>query len=218
MIRVLLADDHAAVRAGLRMLLESGNGDGDADIEVVGEAADGVEAVALAKELRPDVVVMDVRMPRKDGIAAAAELRGTADVLVLTSYGEDANVFDALRAGASGFLLKDADAETLVEAVRTIARGDGLISPAVTRGLIAEFARSRPAYAPISVDGAGLASLTPRETEVLALIGEGMSNAEIAAELGMAEATVKSHVTRVLAKLGLASRVQAAIFAREQAR
>jgi DNA-binding NarL/FixJ family response regulator len=218
MTRVLLADDHAAVRAGLRMLLESANNDGAEGIEVVGEAADGVEAVELARELQPDVVVMDVRMPRKDGIAAAAELRGTADVLVLTSYGDDANVFDALRAGASGFLLKDADAETLVEAVRTIARGDGLISPAVTRGLIAEFARSRPAYAPISVDGNGLASLTPRETEVLALIGEGMSNAEIAAELGMAEATVKSHVTRVLAKLGLASRVQAAIFAREQGR
>ncbi|THV28483.1 response regulator [Glycomyces paridis] len=216
MTRVLLADDHAAVRAGLRMLLESA--DGAEGITVVGEAADGVEAVALARELRPDVVVMDIRMPRKDGIAAAAELRGVADVLVLTSYGDDANVFDALRAGASGFLLKDADAETLVEAVRTVARGDGLISPAVTRGIIAEFARSRPAYTPIAVDGAGEAALTPREREVLGLIGEGMANADIAAELGMAEATVKSHVTRVLAKLGLANRVQAAIFAREQAR
>ncbi|HEU5128975.1 MAG TPA: response regulator transcription factor [Glycomyces sp.] len=213
MITVLLADDHAAVRAGLRMLLDSAD-----DIEVVGEAADGVEAVELARRLRPGVVVMDVRMPRKDGIAAAAELRGVADVLVLTSYGEDANVFDALRAGASGFLLKDADAATLVDAVRVVSRGEGLISPAVTRSLIAEFGRARPAYAPIPVDQAGLASLTPRETEVLALIGEGLSNAEIAAELGMAEATVKSHVTRVLAKLGLGSRVQAAIFAREQAR
>ncbi|WP_026929699.1 response regulator [Glycomyces tenuis] len=213
MIKVLLADDHAAVRAGLRMLLDSAG-----DIEVIGEAADGVEAVEQARLLRPEVVVMDVRMPRKDGIAAAAELRGVADVLVLTSYGDDANVFDALRAGASGFLLKDADAETLVDAVRVVARGDGLISPAVTRNLIAEFSRARPAYAPIPVDGDGLASLTPRETEVLSLIGEGLSNAEIAAELGMAEATVKSHVTRLLAKLGLTSRVQAAIFAREQAR
>ncbi|GAB3657843.1 transcriptional regulator [Glycomyces tarimensis] len=213
MIRVLLADDHAAVRAGLRMLLDSAD-----DIEVVDEAADGVEAVELARRLSPDVVVMDVRMPRKDGIAAAAELRGVADVLVLTSYGDDANVFDALRAGASGFLLKDADAETLVDAVRVVARGDGLISPAVTRKLIAEFGRTRPAYASIPVESEGLAALTPRETEVLALIGEGLANAAIAAELGMAEATVKSHVTRLLAKLGLNSRVQAAIFAREQAR
>ncbi|MCH7230228.1 response regulator transcription factor [Glycomyces sp. L485] len=213
MTRVLLADDHAAVRAGLRMLLDSVD-----DIEVVGEASDGVEAVALARRLLPDVVVMDVRMPRKDGIAAAAELRGVADVLVLTSYGDDANVFDALRAGASGFLLKDADAETLVEAVRVVARGDGLISPAVTRNLIAEFGRARPSYAPIAVDGEGLAALTPRETEVLSLIGEGLSNAEIAAVLGTAETTVKSHVTRLLAKLGLSSRVQAAIFAREQER
>jgi DNA-binding NarL/FixJ family response regulator len=212
-ITVLLADDHAAVRAGLRMLLDSAE-----DIEVVGEAADGVEAVEQARRLGPDVVVMDVRMPRKDGIAAAAELRGVAEVLVLTSYGEDQNVFDALRAGASGFLLKDADAATLVDAVRVVFRGEGLISPAVTRSLIAEFGRSRPAYAPIPVDEAGPAALTPRETEVLSLIGEGLANAEIAAELGMAEATVKSHVTKVLAKLGLHSRVQAAIFAREQAR
>ncbi|WP_026925005.1 response regulator [Glycomyces arizonensis] len=213
MITVLLADDHAAVRAGLRMLLDSAD-----DIEVVGEAADGAEAVEQARLLDPDVVVMDVRMPRKDGIAAAAELRGVADVLVLTSYGDDANVFDALRAGASGFLLKDADAATLVDAVRVVARGEGLISPAVTRNLIAEFGRARPSYAPIPVDGEGLASLTPRETEVLALIGEGLSNAEIAAELGMAESTVKSHVTRVLAKLDLGSRVQAAIYARERDR
>lgn len=212
MIGVLLADDHAAVRAGLRMLLDSAE-----DIEVIGEAADGVEAVERARALEPDVVVMDVRMPRKDGIAAAAELRGVADVLVLTSYGDDQNVFDALRAGASGFLLKDVDARTLVEGVRTVARGDGLISPAVTRSLIAEFGRARPSYAPIPVDGQGLAELTRREGEVLSLIGEGLSNADIAAELGMAEATVKSHVTRVLAKLGLTSRVQAAIFARERA-
>ncbi len=213
MITVLLADDHAAVRAGLRMLLDSAD-----DIEVVGEAADGVEAVEQARRLRPDMVVMDVRMPRKDGIAAAAELRGIADVLVLTSYGEDANVFEALRAGASGFLLKDADADTLIEAVRVVARGEGLISPAVTRSLIAEFGRARPAYEPIPVDVKGRASLTPRESEVLVLIGEGLSNAEIAAALGMAEATVKSHVTRLLAKLGLSSRVQAAIVAREQER
>ncbi|GAB3236261.1 response regulator transcription factor [Glycomyces halotolerans] len=213
MTTVLLADDHAAVRAGLRMLLDSAD-----DIEVVGEAADGVEAVERAAALRPDVVVMDVRMPRKDGIAAAWELRGVTDVLVLTSYDDDANVFDALRAGASGFLLKDADAQTLVDAVRVVARGDGLISPAVTRNLIAEFGRMRPTYAPIPVEDGGAASLTARESEVLSLIGEGLSNAEIAADLGMAEATVKSHVTRLLAKLGLHSRVQAAIFAREQGR
>jgi DNA-binding NarL/FixJ family response regulator len=210
MTTVLLADDHAAVRAGLRMLLESAD-----DIVVVGEAADGVEAVELARRLRPDVVVMDVRMPRKDGITATRELRGVADVLVLTSYGEDGSVFEALRAGAAGFLLKDADAATLVDGVRTVARGDGLISPAVTRNLIAEFGRSRPGYGPIAVDEAGVALLTPRESEVLDLIGEGLSNAEIAAALGMAEATVKSHVTRMLAKLGLTSRVQAAIYVRE---
>jgi DNA-binding NarL/FixJ family response regulator len=218
MIRVALVDDQPLVRMGLATMISAEN-----DLELVGEAGDGREALALLRRTTPDVVLCDIRMPVLDGLEMLREVSADPEladlkVVMLTTFELDEYVFEALRHGASGFLLKDADAATLVDAVRTIARGDGLISPAVTRGLIAEFARSRPAYAPIPVDGAGLASLTPRETEVLALIGEGMSNAEIAAELGMAEATVKSHVTRVLAKLGLASRVQAAIFAREQAR
>ncbi|MGI5285033.1 response regulator [Nonomuraea polychroma] len=204
-IRVLVADDHAAVRAGIALIL-----DGVPDIEVIGEAADGEQAVTMAKRLRPDVVLMDVRMPRLDGISATRELAGVSDVLILTTFDVDEYVFGALRAGAAGFLLKNTDAESLVEAVRLVARGDGLISPGVTRKLIAAFAeqatpsRREPA--------AGPESLTPREREVLACIGRGMSNAEIAKELDMAEATTKTHVSRVLNKLGLKSRVQAAIY------
>lgn len=206
MIRVLIADDHAAVRAGLALIC-----DGAEDLTVVGEAADGVEAVDKAMELRPDVVVMDIRMPRLDGIAATAKLAGVADVLVLTTYGDDVHVFDALAAGAAGFLLKDTDAEALVAAVREVAAGNGLISPAVTRRLIAEFGRRRPSRGA----QADLSALTQREVEVLTRIGRGLSNADIGRDLGMAEATVKTHVSRILSKLDLQSRVQAAILAQE---
>ncbi|SDQ69151.1 response regulator [Thermostaphylospora chromogena] len=204
-IRVLVADDHAAVRAGIGMILQGAD-----DIEVVGEAEDGESAVALATELRPDVVLMDIRMPRVDGIEATRRLSGIADVLVLTTFDVDEYVFGALRAGAAGFLLKSADAHTLLEGVRAVARGDGMISPAVTRRLIDAFARTAPAEPP-QPRREPYDVLTPREREVLACIGHGMSNAEIARVLGMAEATTKTHVSRVLHKLGLRSRVQAAI-------
>ncbi|MBG0814183.1 response regulator transcription factor [Planomonospora sp. ID82291] len=206
-IRVLVADDHAAVRTGIVLILG-----GHDDIEVVGEAADGEQAVTMATALRPDVVLMDVRMPKLDGISATRELSGVADVLILTTFDVDEYVFGALRAGAAGFLLKNTDADALVEAVRVVARGDGLISPAVTRRLISEFRSSVPRRGLQEVE-----SLTPREREVLACIGRGLSNAEIARELDMAEATTKTHVSRVLNKLGLRSRVQAAILAQELA-
>ncbi|MEV0151239.1 MULTISPECIES: response regulator transcription factor [unclassified Nonomuraea] len=201
-IRVVVADDHAAVRAGIALILG-----GVEDIEVVGEAADGEEAVALARQMRPDVVLMDVRMPRLDGISATRELAGVADVLILTTFDVDEYVFGALRAGAAGFLLKNTDADGLVEAVRVVARGDGLISPTVTRRLISAFAELPPPR-----DRQAVAGLTPREREVLACVARGLSNAEIAKELDMAEATTKTHVSRVLNKLGLRSRVQAAIY------
>ncbi|SDI35088.1 DNA-binding response regulator, NarL/FixJ family, contains REC and HTH domains [Sinosporangium album] len=205
-IRVLVADDHAAVRAGITLIL-----DGADDIEVVGEAADGESAVAMAGELRPDVVLMDVRMPRMNGIAATRALAGVADVLILTTFDVDEYVFGALRAGAAGFLLKNTDAEALVEAVRLVARGEGLISPAVTRRLISAFASQRVE----DRQSYDVSCLTPREHEVLMCLGRGMSNAEIAEEMKTAEATTKTHVSRLLHKLGLRSRVQAAILAQE---
>ncbi|MET9345329.1 response regulator transcription factor [Streptomyces termitum] len=209
-VRVVVAEDQSAVRAGLVLILGSAP-----DVEVVGEAEDGERAVELARELRPDLVLMDVQMPRLDGVAATRLVvaEGLADVLVLTTFDLDEYVFGALRAGAAGFLLKNADARELIEAVRTVARGEGLIAPAVTRRLIAEFAAGRPAEP--TADPAALEALTPREREVLAALGAGLSNAEIAVRLDMAEATVKTHVSKVLGKLGVRSRAQAAVLARE---
>ncbi|MGW4730313.1 response regulator [Streptomyces shenzhenensis] len=210
MIRVVVAEDQSAVRAGLVLILRSAP-----DIEVVGEAADGERAVQLARELRPDLVLMDVQMPRKDGVSATREVVGErlADVLVLTTFDLDEYVFGALRAGAAGFLLKNAEAKDLLTAVRTVARGEGTIAPAVTRRLIAEFA-ARPVRE-TTADPAVLDALTRREREVLSCLGEGLSNAEIAERLDMAEGTVKTHVSRLLAKLELRSRVQAAVLAQE---
>lgn len=211
MIRVALVDDQAMVRAGFRMILET-----EADITVVGEAADGREAVDLVQRSAPDVVLMDVRMPQMDGIEATRLITSSsspARVLILTTFDLDDYVYSALRAGASGFMLKDAPAEQLVNAVRVIASGDALLAPSVTRLLIDEVSR-RPAVDAQAV-APGLAALTDRELEVLRLIARGMSNAEIADELYLGEATVKTHVGRVLTKLDLRDRVQAVVVAYE---
>ncbi|MBL1085790.1 response regulator transcription factor [Streptomyces actinomycinicus] len=210
MIRVLVAEDQSAVRAGLVLILGSAP-----DIEVAGEAADGERAVSLARELRPDVVLMDVQMPVLDGVTATRRIvaEQLADVLVLTTFDLDEYVFGALRAGAAGFLLKNTEARALLDAVRTVAGGEGIVAPAVTRRLLAEFAAG-PARE-TTADPAVLEGLTRREREVLGCIGEGLSNAEIGDRLDMAEGTVKTHVSRLLAKLELRSRVQAAVLARE---
>jgi DNA-binding NarL/FixJ family response regulator len=208
MIRVLLADDQELVRSGFRLILDLADG-----IEVVGEAADGREAVRLGKELQPDVVLMDVRMPELDGIEATRRLRQAgvdARVLVLTTFDLDEYVYAAVRAGASGFLLKDAPREQLVAAVRTVARGEALLAPAITQRLIERFV-SRP---PLE-EAPGLAELSGREREVLRLVARGLSNAEIAATLVIGEATVKTHVARILRKLELRDRVQAVVYAYE---
>ncbi|MER5264462.1 response regulator transcription factor [Actinosynnema sp. NPDC002837] len=205
MIRVVVADDHAAIRAGLVMIL------GDAEgIEVVGEAEDGATAVRLAKRLEPDVVLMDIRMPGVDGIEATRRLSGVCDVLVLTTFDLDEYVRGALRAGAAGFLLKSVEASALVDAVRQVAAGDGVLAPSVTRRVMREFASAAPRARPAALD-----ALTDREVEVLHCLGEGLSNHQIGRKLHIGETTVKTHVSRVLTKLDLRSRVQAAILAQE---
>ncbi|MFC8420816.1 response regulator [Streptomyces sp. NPDC057236] len=211
MIRVLIADDQQMVRQGFTVLLNT-----QPDIEVVGQAVNGADAVARVAELTPDVVLMDIRMPELGGIEATALITtATPDVrvLVLTTFDLDEYVYEALRAGASGFLLKDASADQLAEAVRVVAAGDALLAPGVTRRLIAEFSRldARP-RSPLKQR---VGDLTERETEVLALIAQGLSNAEIAVRLVVAEQTVKTHVGRILVKLGLRDRTQAAVFAYE---
>jgi DNA-binding NarL/FixJ family response regulator len=209
-IKLIVADDHALARGGLRAMLGA-----EDDLQVVGEAADGAEAVELALKLRPDVVVMDIRMPRLDGIEATRRLRahaGAPNVLVLTTFDLDEYVYEALRAGAGGFMLKDAAPSQLAEAVRTVAAGEALLAPAVTRRLVERYVRRPPAD---KVREQQFAELTERELEVLTFIARGLSNAEIGGQLFLSEATVKTHVTRILSKLGLRDRVQAVVRAYE---
>ena len=211
-IRLLIVDDHDLVRTGFRLFLQT-----QADFEVVGEAGDGDEAIARARELQPDVVLMDIRMPRMDGVEATARLVEAAlepppRVLVLSTFDLDEYVFGALRAGAAGFLLKNAPRERLVEAIRVVHSGEALLSPSITRRLIEDFAARTDPLEPAT---AVLEELTPREREVLLLVARGLSNREIAERLVVTEATVKSHIGSVLLKLGLRDRVQAVVFAYE---
>ena len=225
-IGLVVADDHEVVRAGFAALLDT-----QPDFSVLGTAADGVKAVDVCERVRPDVVLMDVRMPVMDGIEATRRIVGSADslgrIIILTTFDLDEYVFDALRAGASGFLLKDVTAERLFEAVRVVAAGEALLAPAVTRRLIGEFTRLRSAQPAAGAPGAAagasgtagrptaLTALTPRETEVLRLVAEGLSNTEIAGRLVVTEETVKTHVSRMLSKLGLRDRTQAVVVAYE---
>lgn len=209
-IRVLLVDDQEVVRVGFRLILES-----EPDIHVVGEAGDGQRATELARSLSPDIVLMDIRMPRRDGLSATAEILAqpwAADirVLVLTTFEQDDYLFDALRAGASGFLLKTTSPEDLVRAVRVVADGGALLGPSVTRRVIEDYTRRAPLTVPASAD-----TLTDREAEVLRLIATGLSNSQIARALVIGEATVKTHVSRILTKLDLRDRVQAVVYAYE---
>ena len=211
-IHTLIADDQQLVRAGFALILRP-----HPDIDVVAEATDGHEAIALASELRPDLVLMDIRMPRLDGIEATRRILGdpalaATRVLILTTFDLDSYVYDALRAGASGFLLKDAPPEQLVAAIRTVAAGDALLAPAITRRLIEDFIRRRPAR---PIDAPGLEELTPRELEVLQLIARGRSNSEIAIQLVVTDATVKTHVAHIFSKLHLRDRAQAVVYAYE---
>ena len=211
MTTLLIADDQALVRVGLRKILES-----EPELTVVGEAGDGEDAVAAARRLRPDVVLMDIRMPVLDGIEATRRIvvaQPSTRVLILTTFGLDTYVFDALRAGASGFMLKDAPPEEIAAAVRIVASGEALLAPAVTRAVVEEFARRQPPPAP--TPPAAVDELTPREREVLDLLARGLSNPEICERLVISEATAKTHVARILQKLGIRDRVQAVIYAYE---
>lgn len=212
MIRVLIADDEALMRSGLRMILEA-----QANIEVVGEADDGAEAIRLAKELAADLVIMDIRMPGMDGLEATRRLLASQDsarVLMLTTFDLDEYVYEALKAGASGFILKTAPADELVRAIRSAASGDALVSPAITRRLIEEYIR-KPAPTPTTPGPVPFAWLTDRELDVLRLVAQGFSNAEIAEDLYLSQATVKTHVNRILTKTNVRNRVQAVVLAYE---
>ena len=209
-VRIMIADDQALVRAGFRMIL-----DAEDDLEVVGEATDGLDAVEQARRLKPDVVLMDIRMPELDGIEATRRVLAAENgtkVLMLTTFDLNEYVYEALRAGASGFLLKDVPPEQLAAGIRVVAQGDALLAPSITRRLIQEFASASPG---VTTPPKGLDELTARELEVFKLIARGLSNAEIAAELIVSETTVKTHVARVLMKLGLRDRVQAVVLAYE---